>query len=218
LEALEAIEASRGGDYRFLERIRVAYFDAKLAGWEPAKLYARENALPVVTIFPGTAVGAGDLHRSISRLVDGVWEGRLRLSLEGGTSFVAASDVGRGALLALENGRIGEGYIVSGRDEHNLDYDEFMDIIAALARAEGRLARRHPPRLPYNLALASASVAEFVAPNCGLDRAFLLSSRGRNACSSAKARSELGYESAESLEPAILACRRFSRFEARAFS
>jgi len=208
-EALAAVEASLSGDYRFLRGARVAYLDAKLAGWELAKFYARERGLDVVTIFPGTAVGAGDIHYAIAKLVKNVWEGRLRLSFEGATAFVDARDLARGAVLALTNGRAGEGYILGGRDGHNLGYAEFQDLVARLARSEGWFARRRPPVLPLGILLALASAAEFVLPNGSLTKAFVLSGSLRNVCTSAKARVELGYAPVSSLEPAVLECRRF---------
>ena len=74
-EALAAVEASDAGDYRFLDRVRVAYFDAKLAGWELGQgLRAATADLPVVTIFPARLV-RGTSITSISQLVDKVWEG-----------------------------------------------------------------------------------------------------------------------------------------------
>jgi dihydroflavonol-4-reductase len=209
-EALEAVEASLGGDYRFVKRIKVAYLDAKLAGWELAKVYARERGLDVVTIFPGTAVGAGDLHYAISKLVDNVWEGRLRLSFEGATSFVSARDLAKGAALALARGRAGEGYVIGGRDEHNLGYAQFQDLVAKLARSELWFARRGPAVFPFGLLMALAAASELAMPNGSLTRAFVLSGGLRNVCSSAKARAELGYVPAASLEPAILECRRFT--------
>jgi dihydroflavonol-4-reductase len=208
-EALAAVDASVAGDYGFLRRMRVAYLDAKLAGWELAKLYARDRGLDLVTVFPGTAVGAGDVHFAISKLVDNVWEGRLRLSFRGATSFVAASDVAKGAALAMTKGRGGEGYILGGRDDHNIGYVEFQDRVAALARSELWFAQRRPPVLPLGLLLALATAAEFLMPNGSLTRAFVLSGSLRNLCSSAKARAELGYSPAASLEPSILECRRF---------
>jgi dihydroflavonol-4-reductase len=207
---LAAIEASRAGDWRFLDRVRVAYFDAKLAGWELAKAYARDRGLPVVTIFPGTVVGAGDQGRAISALVDGVWEGKLGVSLPGATSFVGASDFAEGAVLALAKGRVGEGYIVSGRDEHNLSYADFMEMIARVARAEGGRARARPLVPPARAAVAAAAFAEVLAPRAGLSKALALSGCADNRCGSAKARAELGYAPGPSLDQSILECRRFS--------
>jgi dihydroflavonol-4-reductase len=209
-EALAAIEASLAGDYGFMRRDAVTYMDAKLAAWELAQVYARERGLPIVTVFPGTVVGAGDLHRSISRLVDDVWDGRLRFSFRGSTSFVASRDFARGALLALAKGRLGEGYILGGRDEHNLGYAEFQDLIASLARREGGQAHRGALVLPRPILLGMARSLEIIAPEAKFNAAFVLSGSLRNVCSSAKARAELGYEPSLDLEDAILECRRFS--------
>lgn len=208
-DALAAVEASAAGDYGFLECARVAYLDAKLAGWELAKVYAGSKGLPVVTIFPGTAVGSGDLHYAISKLIDNVWEGRLRLSFEGSTSFVGVRDLAEGAVLALARGKPGEGYVVAGGDRDNLSYADFQGVVAGLARSEGWLAARRPMVLPRCLLLALAAAAERAMPNGSLTRAFVLSGSLRNICSSARARAELGYEPGMSLETAILECRRF---------
>ena len=63
---------------------------------------------------------------------------------------------------------------------------------------------------PKGLLLALGAASELVLPSGSLTRSFVLSGAVRNLCSSAKARAELGYEPAASLEPAILECRRFS--------
>lgn len=209
-EALAAIDSSLAGDYGFMRGMRVAYLDAKLAGWELAKLYSREKGLDVVTIFPGTAVGPGDLHYAITKLVNKVWEGRLPFSFEGESSFVDARDLAEGAVLALELGRSGEGYVIGGREGQNLGYASFMALVAGLAREEGWLAKRRPLVLPRRALLAIAALAEIIAPSGGLTRAFVLSGSLRNSCSIAKARSELGYEPRFGLEEGIVECRRFS--------
>lgn len=211
-ETLAAVESSLAGDYTFIKKMRVAYFDAKLAGWELAKLYAREKGLPVVTVFPGTVVGAGDQAQSISNLVDKVWEGKLSISLPGASSFVAARDFARGAVLALARGRIGEGYVISGRDEHNMRYADFMRLISAVAYASGGIRRPRNTYLipPGNCLLAAAWAAETLLPAGSVTKALVLSGMADNRCSSAKAMRELGYQPGPSLEDAIAECRRFS--------
>jgi dihydroflavonol-4-reductase len=209
-EALAAVESSLSGDYRFIDRMRVAYFDAKLAGWELAKAYARDRGLPVVTVFPGTVVGAGDQGRAISSLVDNVWEGRLGISLPGSTSFVGARDFADGAVLALARGRVGSGYVISGRDEHNMRYSDFMRLIAEIARREGGGPRKLFLVPPRGFLLAAARAAEAILPDGSVTKALVLSGGSDNRCSSAKARAELGYEPGPSLGPSILECRRFS--------
>jgi Nucleoside-diphosphate-sugar epimerases len=188
-EALRSVASSKDLDPAFFRESRSIYLDSKSAGLELAEDYARRQGLPVVIVFPGTVVGAGDRHRSISCLVDSVWEGSLRRALAGGTSFVAASDFAEGALLALAEGRIGESYIISGRPEQNLLYREFQAMI-------GEVARQRPRPLPLP---GSHSYPTSVLARRGLF----------NFCSSAKAAKELGYEPAGDLRGAILDCRRF---------
>ena len=209
-EAMGAVHRSLAGDYGFLRYVRGAYLDSKLAAWELATSRVRERGLPIVTVLPGTLVGAGDLHYSISDLVDRAWEGRLRVCFPGATSFVDAGDFAEGARLALEHGRAGEGYILSGRDEDNLDYAQFITLVSATAAAvENRTARRAWP-IPRAIALGVASAAEMIAPRSGLTRALAESGSARNICSSARARAELGYTHRSTLAESIRACRRFS--------
>lgn len=210
-QALEAVAASQRGDYRFLSRVRVAYFDSKLAARELAEVYVREKGLPAITIYPGTAVGPGDLHQAISSLVDSVWEGRLGMSLGGGTSFVSARDFARGARLALEQGRPGDDFVISGRDGENLDYAAFADLVASVARREGGKPGPSPLVMPRLPALAAGAVLEVLAPRAGLSAGLVRSASVRNWCSSAKARARLGYEPSQGLEAAISECRAFSR-------
>jgi dihydroflavonol-4-reductase len=208
-EALAAVEMSARGDYSFLPKIRVAYFDSKLAAYELALDYHRRRGLPVVIVLPGTAVGAGDIHFDISELIDRVWTNRLAATFAGGTSFVDAADVARGAALALEKGRDGEPYIISGRDEDNLSYREFMRRTAAVARAEGRRVRTDFTVVPPWLALPVAAVTELLLPRPGITTALVRAGAMSHRFTSRKAAVELGYAPARRLEQGIAECRAF---------
>jgi dihydroflavonol-4-reductase len=208
-DALAAARDSLAGDYGFLDRVRVAYFDSKLAACELAREYHRSRGLPVVTILPGTAVGAGDLHYDISQLVDRVFAGRLGATFSGGTSFVAATDVARGALLAMERGRTGEQYIISGRDEDNLSYRRFMQRVAGVARAAGRRIRTDFAVIPEWAALPVAAAAEALNPSSSLTAALARSGAVTHRFTSRKAAAELGYSPSRSLEQGIADCYEF---------
>lgn len=210
-ETLAAVESSLNGDYSFLSRMKSAYFDSKLAGWEMAKVYARDHGLPVITIFPGTALGPGDLHYGISSLIDSVWEGRLPLCLPGTASFVSSRDFARGACLALEKGGIGEAYVISGRDEDNLCYRDFIRLVSRVAREGGGRGVKRSWTLPRLATLALAAAAEGIAPSLGLSTAVVRSGWVRNACSSAKAMRELGYRPRADLGTDIKLCRDFAK-------
>jgi len=99
--------------------------------------------------------------------------------------------------------------VIGGRDDHNLGYAQFQDLVARLARSELWFARRNPAVPPLGFLLVLAGATELAMPRGSLTRAFVLSGSLRNVCSSAKARAELGYVPSASLEPAILECRRF---------
>jgi len=133
------------------------------------------------------------------------------MAFEGASSFVAARDFARGAVLALEKGRPGEGYVISGRDEHNYSYPEFMALVSRIARENGGRGIGAPAVMPRFLALAAATVAERISPRLGLAAALVRSGTVRNVCTSAKARAELGYEPGPDLGPAILECRLFGQ-------
>ena len=208
-EALAAVRASAAGDWTFLRKVRVAYFDSKLAAYELAREYHRTRGLPIVTILPGTAVGAGDVHYDISELVDRVYTGRLAATFSGGTSFVAAADVARGAALALDAAREGQAYIISGRDEDNLSYRDFMRRVAAVARAEGRNVRADFAVVPPWAALPAAAVLERIQPGSSLTTALVLSGAMTHRFTSRKAAVELGYIPEHSLEQGITECHAF---------
>lgn len=211
-DALAAVRASLDGDWTFLARVRVPYFDAKLAAWELVQDYRRRHGLPVMCVFPGTAVGAGDTGMAIGGLVERVVTGKLRLALPGSTSFVAASDVANGIWRAARHGRPGASYIVSGRDRDNLRYADFMALVARVARE--RFGCRSPVRfatMPAGPARWAALVAEAVAPNAPLTLGLVLSGSVRHRFSSRRAARELGYRPRQRLEDAVAECIAFNR-------
>jgi nucleoside-diphosphate-sugar epimerase len=212
-EALAAVDSSAAGDYRFLEKVRIAYYDSKLAARELARNWHRERGLPVVLVMPGTAVGPGDVHYDISELVDRVFTNRLAVTIPGASSFVDSRDFAEGASLAWRKGGTGESYIISGRDEDNLSYRDFMRLAARVARSQGRKVRGDFVVMPRWLSLMAARLLEATAPGSKLGStlgtALILSGSMVHRFSSAKAREELGYAPRRTLEQSIADCYEF---------
>lgn len=218
-EALAAVASSASGDYRFLRRSEVPYIDSKVAAFELSRRYARERGLPLVTVYPGTAVGAGDPGGGIGRFVDMVWEGRLGIAPSGSTSYMDAGDFARGALAALERGAIGEDYILAGE---TMSYAAFMELIRELAGDAGAEGlggpggrtrprrRRRAAVVPAALGALGAGIAERALPGLGLYRALAVSGAVRQAYDSGKAKRELGYRPDRPIAESIAECRRFS--------
>jgi dihydroflavonol-4-reductase len=206
-EALAAVEASMHGDYGFLHRSRVVYFDSKLAAYELARKYYEELDLPVVTVLPGTAVGPGDVGISITKLVVGTFLGKLKLTLPGGTSFASAEDVAEGIRLASVHGQPGQPYIITGRPEDNLSYKEFMKLVAGVART--RYARRISDTfitVPPSLCTPLAAIIRLLPVEGALSEALILSGAATHRFGNTKAATRLGYRPKLSLESAIQSC------------
>jgi dihydroflavonol-4-reductase len=204
---LAAVEASLQGEYGFLRRSRVAYFDSKLAGYELALKYYREFGLPVNIVLPGTAVGAGDVGISITRLVIRTFEGKLKFTLPGGTSFVSADDAAEGIRLASVRGQPGQAYIITGRREDNLSYRDFMKLVVQVARA--RYNRRVSDRflaVPLPLCNPLAAFLRLLPVEGPLSEALILSGAVTHRFDGSKAADRLGYRPRTSLESAIQAC------------
>jgi dihydroflavonol-4-reductase len=164
--------------------------------WETASHYARSKydgecaaldaaaaGLPVVVVNPCAPIGPRDIKPSSSgrRILDAL-AGRLPSYLDGGINHVAVHDVARGHVLAAQQGRVGQRYILGNR---NLTLPQFLDLVeqaagAPVARPPSRsrlLARLRPrPAAGYKPAAlvcdCSKAIAELGLPQTPLEDAF----------------------------------------------
>ncbi|MGN6362424.1 MAG: NAD-dependent epimerase/dehydratase family protein [Thermomicrobiales bacterium] len=164
-----------------------AYHGAKIAE-EQAALAAQ---LPVVLVLPTAPVGSGDWKPTpTGRIVLDFLRGRMVASVNGGMNVVAVEDVARAHVLALEQGRPGERYLIGGE---NLSFDELWRRLAAVS------GRRAPGlHLPHRLVISHAGGDELrcrllrATPVIPLEGARM--ARHYMYASSAKAERELGYQ------------------------
>ncbi len=170
-----------------VDALGIPYFVSKRAGERTATALAARG-LPVVIVRPAYVLGPGDVHASSAATLAAIARRRIPAYVEGGASFCDVRDVARGHAEALERGRTGEVYIPGG---HNLRMTELMRRVAAIAGV------RPPPRLPYAVALAAATVQELRARltggRAGMSRDLVRSAALYTFVSSAKAARELGY-------------------------
>jgi dihydroflavonol-4-reductase len=171
--------------------------------------YYREHGVPVTVVLPGTAVGAGDVGLSITRLVYLTYSGKLKFTLPGMTSFVSAPDVAEGIWLSYLRGEPGQAYLITGGREDNLSYGQFMKRVTEVARS--RYHRRVSDRfieLPAALCRPLAGLLRHL-PLGGLSEALVLSGTAVHRFSNAKAESHLGYRPKIPLPEAIASCLEF---------
>jgi dihydroflavonol-4-reductase len=148
------------------------------------------DGLPAVIVSPSTPIGPRDIKPTpTGQIVVNGATGRMPAFVDTGLNLVHVDDVAKGHLLALEQGKIGEHYILGGQD---VTLKEMLRVIA-------HCARRRPPRiqLPRAAIYPVAVLAEIGShltgktPFVTIDG--LRMSRYRMFFSSAKAERELGY-------------------------
>jgi dihydroflavonol-4-reductase len=143
------------------------------------------HGLPLVCLNPGMCFGAGDHLLTSTRLVRSFLLGRIPVYTDGATSIVDVRDVAQGHLLADESGRLGERYILGGRNFtfHRL----FADL--------GRLSGIDPPvKLPPALARAAAGLIGASGRSWPLTEAEVRAAGQWWTYRSTKARRELGWK------------------------
>jgi dihydroflavonol-4-reductase len=157
---------------------------------EQEALGAASGGFPVVIVNPTTPVGAGDWKPTpTGKIILDFLNGKMPAYVDTGLNVVPVEDVAQGHLLAAERGRIGQRYILGGR---NMTLKEILDV---LARITGRPAPR--VRLPHAVALAAACVDHLVSralhrePRIPLDGVRM--ARHKMFVDGSKAERELGY-------------------------
>ncbi len=193
----------------------LAYSKAKTEAEQLALTYG--DRLPIVVVrFPGV-IGAPLMRQPpeqasgvtpVGAILSAVKRGNWRYIGDGTklTHMVAVEDAVTGLLLAAERGQPGEVYIIAGARAVPM-----RDLIGLAARQLG--VEAPTARIPVAVARSLALVAEVWARLAGgrpvLSREMVTGFTGNLSVSIGKARRELGFEPAVSLEQAIAASARW---------
>lgn len=170
---------------------RWPYYRTKLY----AETFALEQGTPdfeVVCVNPSLLLGPGDVHGSSTGDVAQLLEGRVPVVPAGGLSFVDARDVAPAMLAAMERGRPGARYLLSGA---NMSVDAFFGRLSRIANAP-----RPRLRAPKSLLLAKVGAnlfdrAKKLLPLEGeLDAVSAEMGQVFWYCDSTRARKDLGFE------------------------
>ena len=152
---------------------------------------ARDFGMPVVIVCPTAIIGPDDpflspMNDAFKKFVNG----RIPAHTPGGYDTVDIRDVAKGILLALEKGRIGETYILSGK---RVTVEE---LFASFSKASGKKA----PQMcvPFWVLRIAAPFAEFAArrkkKRPTLSPVAVTCLKANPVYDTAKAKEELGYE------------------------
>lgn len=118
------------------------YATTKKAGEEEMKRQAREHGLPVVIVNPASAIGERDygptpIGKPVADIARGVWP----VYVAGGACFIDVKDVARGIWLALEEGRIGRQYLLTGENLTNREFISLVSEVAGVPRPRVKIPR-----------------------------------------------------------------------------
>jgi dihydroflavonol-4-reductase len=167
-----------------------AYKRSKIAAERLVDAMIAERGLPAVIVNPSTPIGPRDVKPTpTGRIIVEAARGRIPAYIDTGLNLVHVDDVAEGHVLALTRGKIGDRYILGGRNVM------FSQMLADIAGLVGRRAPRL--RLPWQTLLPVAYVAEALAGVTGREPFATLDgvrmAKYRMFFSSAKAERELGY-------------------------
>ena len=113
----QGLPGHEGLFYDSLPSGKSSYVLCKWALDEQAREQAR-NGLPVVIGIPGMVLGELDIGPTTGRVITAIGNGEMTHYVAGQRNVIDAAEAGRGLLMALERGRIGERYLLTG---HNLE-------------------------------------------------------------------------------------------------
>lgn len=177
----------------------VPYYQTKLEAEKVVLGYANRG-LDVVIVNPTYLVGPWDVKPSAGRMLIELATGRLRFYPKpGGINYVDVRCVATGHLLAMEQGRTGERYILGGE---NLSFRLFADRVdRVIHTSRRRIALPYAVMYPF---AAMGSLAGRVFPRLFryVNLSILHSATLEHFVSSNKACHELSYEST-SIDSAI---------------
>ena len=132
------------------------YKKSKYLAEEVVKKMVIDEGLPATIVNPSTPVGPGDIKPTpTGKLILDAAAGKIPAFVDTGLNWVHVDDVAAGHLLALENGKLGERYILGNE---NFSMKVLLEKIASIT---GRSAPKI--QLPHNFVLPIAYAAEWWA-------------------------------------------------------
>ncbi len=140
---------------RWERSIGIGYFDSKLAAQELVQCSVTHAGLAVVSVMPGTSFGPHDFLIGNGTYLLTLYRNRMPGVLRGGFSTAHVRDIVEGHILAIEKGKPGSRYIITGRPEDNLHFREAMGIMARALRDRFPDRKIRTPRLVFPTPMAS---------------------------------------------------------------
>lgn len=200
-EALEFADMVHEGTApkKWWKQIEIGYHDSKLAAQELVNRAVEKENLDIVSVLPGTFFGPFDVFIGPSVYLLQIYNNRMPGVLKTGFPVVHVDDVVNGHFLAIEKGKKGERYIITGFEEDNRYLKDMAKIIAEVIQEKepDRKIKKKFSTFPFFLANFAASLSELYAKlfkkPCLLSKAAVKAASFPNFYSYDKAQRDLGY-------------------------
>lgn len=194
---------------KWWKKIGIGYYDSKLVAQEMVLRAVRDQGLNIVSVLPGTFFGPYDIFIGNGMYLIRIYNNAMPGVLKAGLPLAHVSDIVRGHILAMEKGKKGERYIITGRKEDNLFQKEMAHKIAeVLQQKEPQKEIKSnfkvfPPRIAKIGAFFSELYSKIFNKPCLLSRAMIKAASYPSFYSNKKAKQELGYVPQYSFEKAV---------------
>lgn len=167
-----------------------AYAKTKATATDVILTAVREQNLDAVIVHPSGIIGPGDYGNThMSQMMIDFAEGRIPASVKGAYDFVDVRDVATGILSAVDNGRQGECYLLTGHDI------KVTDLLALVAKETGRKVPATLPMWVAKMGLPFLQLYAKIARKRPLYTAYsLYTLRSNHGFVYEKASKEFGYQ------------------------
>ncbi len=176
-----------------IENLNLGYFETKREAEKKVILAAETGKLHAVCVNPSTIYGFADAKKGSRKNQIKVAQGKLPFYTSGGVNVVSVDDVTDGILLALENGKNGERYILA---HENITIKKLFQMIAQSAGVKAPFIQ-----LPSSILHILGYVGDFFKK--GLSRENAYTATMYHWFDADKARKELGFAPKKSAQDAI---------------
>jgi len=167
---------------------RIGYFHTKKQAELLVQEACKKKKISAVILNPSTIYGAGDMKKRSRKVQEKVAQGRFPFYTSGGVSVVDVQSVVKACIHAVERGRQGERYILSGE---NISIKTLFSLIA-------RSAGVRPPFIHLNnfllrILAETGTGLRYLNPNFPVDRQSARLARLYHWFDHSKAHKELGF-------------------------
>ncbi len=159
-------------------------YDSKRIGEELVLKASRDKDIFAVVLNPGLIYGAGDARKTIRKGNIKAAKGNLPFYTSGGVNVIHVNDVVESIISAMENGRNGERYLITG------DNITINELLSSLSKAAGARPPKH--LLPNFLLRTLSSLHDALGLKGELSKENIFSATTFHWYDNSKARKELG--------------------------